>query len=203
MVTDLISELKKRRSIREYKKTPVKKELIEQIIQAGKYAPSAKNRQPWRFIVITNKEMIDEIANVIKKEIRKILKKRFIMKYFHPSLKNDRTMKFLAAITLSKEDILFFDAPVLIFIVTEKKRLNDESCSCCAQNMMLAAHSLGLGSCWIGFAQFLELNKNYLRKIGVPENHHISAALVFGHPKGKLPRAQIRKPLADVINWID
>ena len=202
MTTELIQELKKRRSIREYKKDPVKKELIEEIIQAGKYAPSATDQQPWRFIVITKKEMITEIADVVKQEIKNILKKRFILKFRYPSLKNTRAVQLLAATAFSKQDILFFDAPVLIFIVTEKKRFYDESCACCAENMMLAAHSLGLGSCWIGFAHFLELNKEWMKKIGVPEGFHISASLVFGHPEGKMPKAPLRKPLADVINWI-
>jgi nitroreductase len=202
MTNEFIQELKNRRSIRKYTKDPVEKELIEEIIQAGKYAPSATNHQPWRFIVITKKEMIVEIALVIKKEIKNILKKRFILKFRYPSLRNNRAVQLLAATAFSKEDILFFNAPVLIFIVTEKKRFYDESCACCAENMMLAAHSLGLGSCWIGFAHFIELNKEWMRKIGVPEGYHISACLVFGHPEGKNPKAPLRKPLADVIKWI-
>jgi nitroreductase len=202
MTTELIQELKKRRSIRKYKDDPVNKELIEEIIQAGKYAPSATNQQPWRFIVITKKEMINEIAVGVKQEIKAIIKRRFFLKYRFSALKNNHAVKLLAATVISKEDILFFDAPVLIFIITEKKRFYDESCACCAENMMLAAHSLRLGSCWIGFAHFLELNKEWMSKIGVPEGYHISASLVFGHPDGKMPKAPLRKPLADVINWI-
>lgn len=203
MSTDIIKEIKKRRSIRDFKQTPVKKEVIDEIIQAGRYAPSASDQQPWRFIVLTNKEMINELSQVIKLEIRKILKRRFFYKFFFPSLKSDRTVQLLAATSFSEEDLLFFQAPVLLFIVTENKRFYNESCACCAQNMMLAAHSLGIGSCWIGLAHFLSLNKKWLRKIDVPKEYHISAVLVFGHPKGKPPRAPLRKPLADVINWID
>ena len=66
---------------------------------------------------------------------------------------------------------------------------------------MLAAHSLGLGSCWIGFAHFLGLNKQWLKKIGVPKGFHIAAALVFGYTKGKHPHGPMRKPNADVIKW--
>lgn len=202
MSTDLIEQLKKRRSIRSYKGDHVDKELIEEIIQAGRYAPSATNRQPWRFIVITQKQMIDDIAVVVKNEMKNILKKRFILKYFYPSLRNENTVKFLAATVFSDKDILFFNAPVLIFVVTKKRRFFDESCACCAQNMMLAANSLGLGSCWIGFAHFLGLNKKWMNKIKVPDGYHISAALVFGHPEKIPSRAPLRKPEADVINWI-
>lgn len=202
MSRKVIDEIKSRRSIRSYKDQPVKKEVIEEIIQAGRYAPSAEDRQPWRFIVITKKEMIRSVGSAIKNEIKKILKKRFILKYFYPALKDEETVKFLAAIAFSKKDLLFFDAPVLVFVVSKKGRFNDESCACCAQNMMLAAHCLDLGSCWIGFAHFLGLNKQWLQKIGVPERYHISAALVFGHPKEKPSRASLRKPMADIINWI-
>lgn len=202
MNAELLDQLKKRRSIRSYKKIPVNKELIEEIIQAGRYAPSATNRQPWRFIVITKKDMIDDIAQIVKNEIKSVLKKRFILKYFFPSLKNKETINFLAAIIYSKEDLLFFNAPVLVFIVSEKGRFNDESCACCAQNMMLAAHCHDIGSCWIGFAHFLGLNKKWMEKIGIPKGYHISAALVFGYPDDTPSQTPYRKPNANIINWI-
>lgn len=202
MKTEFLDQLKKRRSIRSFKKVPVKKELIEEIIQAGRYAPSATNRQPWRFIVITKKEMIEDIAQIVKNEIKSVLKKRFILKYFYPALKSRETINLLAAIIYSKEDVLFFNAPVLVFIVSEKGKFNDESCACCAQNMMLAAHFLGLGSCWIGLAHFLGLNKKRMEKIGVPKGYHISAALVFGYPDKVLSQARFRKPNSGIINWI-
>ena len=202
MNAELLDLLKKRRSVRSYKNIPLKKQLIEEIIQAGRYAPSETNRQPWRFIVITKKEMIDDIAQIVKNEIKSVLKKRFILKYFYPPLKNKETINFFAAIIYSKEDILFFNAPVLVFIVSEKGRFNDESCACCAQNMMLATHYLGLGSCWIGLAHFLGLNKKWMEKIGIPKGYHISAALVFGHPDKTPSQAPFRKLNSGIINWI-
>ena len=68
MSNEFIEQLKSRRSIRSYKKKPIKKELIREIKQSGRYAPSATNQQPWRFIVITQKNMIDNITDVIKNE---------------------------------------------------------------------------------------------------------------------------------------
>jgi len=203
MSNNTIKQIKERRSIRSYTDQSVSKEKINEIIQTGRYAPSATNRQPWRFIVITNKRMIDDISEAIKVEIHKILRKRFILKFFYPSLKNEKTIQFLTGLIVSKEDILFFDAPVIILVVTKKRRFNDESCACCAQNMMLAADALDLGSCWIGFAHFLGLNKEWMEKIGVPKGFHIAAALVFGHPKKRPSHAPLRKPTADVINWIE
>jgi nitroreductase len=203
MSADIIEHIKNRRSIRSYKNQSVSKEQINEIIQAGRFAPSATNRQPWRFIVITNKSMIEDIANTVKDEMKKIVKRRFILKFFYPSLKNDKTIQFLSGVIISKKDLLFFNAPVLIFIVTKKRKFNDESCACCAQNMMLAADALGLGSCWIGFAHFLGLNTESMKKIGVPKGYHIAAALIFGHPDKGPSRILPRKPTANVINWIE
>lgn len=202
MNEELIDCIKSRRSIREYLNKPVEKNTIEQIIQAGKYAPSAENTQPWRFIVITDPKMICEISKDTKKEINQLLKWRYLYRIRYPELKNRETLKFLYGVSMAGQDSIFFNAPVLIFIVTEKKRFYDESCACCAENMMLAAHALGLGSCWIGLAHFIDLNKELSKKIGIHDGHHISAALIFGHPDGSIGKPSIRKPCSDVINWI-
>jgi nitroreductase len=203
MDNSIIKAIRERRSVRNFEKKTVDKKLLEKIIQAGKYAPSAKNKQPWRFIVITNKEFIRELSREVKGELKKLLKWRFIKKISIKELKDREMLKFLFVISISKKDIIFFDAPALVLVLTKDNLFYDESCACCAENMMLAAHSLGLGSCWIGFASILGLKKKIMKKIGVPDKHHISAALIFGYPKGKTGRAPMRKIGSDVIKWIE
>lgn len=203
MDTPLIDLIKQRRSIRSFKDKPVEKDIIEEIVQAGRFAPSAKNRQPWKFIVITNRDYIQGLSNEVKNQLKKILKRRFIYKFLVNSLKNEKTVRFLAGVSFSKSDTIFFNAPVLVFIVTKKGLFNDESCACCAQNMMLAAHSLGMGSCWIGFASVLGLNKKNSERLQIPKDHHIAAALVFGYPDKKPGKASLRRVDADIIHWID
>ena len=200
---EVIKNIMERRSIRNYKDETVDKEILKQIIQAGRYAPSAKNRQPWKFIVITKKDLIQELSSQIKTELKKLLKKRIIKKLFHKELRERETLDFLAVTAFSKEDVIFYNAPALVLILTEDKLFYDESCACCAENMMLAAHSLGVGSCWIGFASALGLNKQTMEKIGVPEKHHISAAIVFGYPKKKTKNPPMRKVYSDIIKWIE
>lgn len=202
MSNEVITAIKERRSVRNFQKKPVDKEILEEIILAGRYAPSARNKQPWKFIVITDTSFIQELATQIKSEIRKVLKTRFIKKFSYPELKDEEMLKFLYAVAISDKDIIFFNAPALILIVCEEGMFYDESCACCAENMMLTAHSLGVGSCWIGFASMLGLNKEMLGKIGVPANHHISAALIFGYPEKSSSRAQMRKINSDVLHWI-
>lgn len=203
MTNDLIKIIKERRSVRRFTQDPVDKEVIREIIQAGRYAPSAENSQPWKFIVITNTDEIQHLSRRIKEELQKLIKRRWIARFSLKELKDEDTLRFLYAVSCTKEDTIFFHAPVLVFIITKDRLMYDESCACCAQNMMLAAHALGIGSCWIGFASALGLSPEMLTRLGVPETYHISAALVFGHPQEKPKKASIRKIEADVINWIE
>ena len=203
MINPVTDAIKHRRSIRKFIDKPVEKQLIDEIVLAGRYAPSAKNDQPWRFIVITNKEKIASLSKEVKTQILSILKKRIILQLFYKQLRKKETIGFLYAAAMAPKDMIFYHAPALIFILTKDKQFYDESCACCAQNMMLAAHTLGLGSCWIGFANFLNQNKRILENLHVPDGYHISAALIVGHPKKQPKTATIRKPMADVIHWIE
>ena len=202
MENEVIKCIKERRSIRNYLDKPLPKEIIEEIILAGRYAPSAENRQPWRFIVITNKQLINELSLRVKKQIAKILEKRGKWKKKFKELEDERLVLFLKAISNSKEDVVFYDAPALIFIIAKDEIFNLESCACCAENMMLAAWSLGIGSCWIGLANFLELDEEAMEKIGMPTGYKIMACIIFGYPM-KIPKATIRNPSSDVIKWIE
>jgi nitroreductase len=202
MENPFLDLIKERRSIRNYQSKIVEEDTIKKIIQSGRYAPSAENRQPWKFIIVTNKDLIKELSIEVKRQINIILKKRFIKKFSFKELKDDRVIQFLSFLVKSKGDTIFFDAPVIVFIISRDEIFNDESCACCAQNMMLAAHSLGLGSCWIGFAHLLQYNKDYLIKLGVPDEYHISSTIIFGYPEGKTGDASFRKVTSDIIKWI-
>ena len=202
MKNQIIDAIKNRRSIRNFKNKKIEEEKINEIIDAGRYAPSAEDRQPWKFIVISDKKLILELSNKVKNEIQGVLKKRFIKKYSYPELKDERLTQFMYLMSVSKEDRIFYNAPLLVLIVCKDEMFNDVSCACCAENMMLAAHSLDIGSCWIGFANFLGLDKQTIKDIGVPENHHISVALIFGYPEEKKSRASYRKMGSTVINRI-
>jgi len=203
MEEEVIKCIKSRRSIRNYREEALPKETIEKIIEAGKYAPSAENRQPWKFVVITNKELMKELSEETKKQIEWILKKRRKFRKKYKELEERETLLFLQAVAKSSKDVIFHEAPVVIFIITEDRAFNDESCACAAENMMLAAWSMGIGSCWIGFAKFLEMNEEAREKIGVPSNHHIASCIVFGYPE-KVPKKPLpRKPTSGIMKWID
>lgn len=202
-MNSVIQTIKGRRSVRNFEEKEVNKELIQEIIQAGKFAPSAEDRQPWRFIVITNRDHIQELSLMVKEELKKLLKRRFIKKFSIKELKEEGILKLLYGVSFFEMDLIFFDAPVVIFILTKNELFNNESCACCAQNMMLAAHSMGLGSCWIGFASVLGVKKKTMQKIGAPDGYHIAATLAMGYPKEKMKKLPLRKVEADIIKWIE
>jgi nitroreductase len=197
----LIQQIKERRSIRQFKEKEIDEKNIEEIINIGKFAPSADNRQPWRFIVVTNKETINELSCIIKEELKKLMKKKLKIRKILKELQDENIIKLLYGVSHSSEDLIFFNAPCLIFIICEDKLFNIESCACCAQNMMLGAHVLGIGSCWIGFASVLGLKDDIMLKLGMPEGYKIAATLVFGYPDEKIKKPLYRKVGSDIINW--
>ncbi len=202
MENEIIKCIKERRSIRRFKDDEIPKEIIEEIIEAARYAPSPENRQPWRFIVVTNRHRIKELSNEVKKQIKKILKNKWRWKRKYPELKENDLLLFLRAVANSSKDIIFYNAPAVIFTITKPLTFNTEACSCAAQNIMLAAWSLGIGTCWIGFAKFLEQDEDAMKELGVPSGYTIAACIAMGYP-ARVPKALPRKPLAGIIKWID
>ena len=202
MENEVITCIKGRRSVRSYTDIAITKENVDTIITAGKYAPSAENRQPWKFIIISDKKTIDDLSKEVKQQIHNVMAHRRKWKRRFPEASNNETAFFLNTIASSQQDIIFFNAPLIILIITDNLVFNDESCAAAAQNMMIAAWSLGIGSCWIGFAKFLELNIDVMHRLGVPEGYHISACIVFGYAE-HVSKASLRKPTADIIRWIE
>lgn len=179
-----------RRSVRKYSDKDVPDEIIKEIIRAGTYAPTAVNKQPWRFVVIKNRKLINEYDE----RARKIFVSMF----------KDSTVPELAgyAKNLAKPEVrILYEAPVFILVFTSPEALNEHDCALAAENMMLAAHSLGIGSCWIGLAAGLGSDEAFLKEAGVPKDHKLVAPLIFGYPaRGPLP-APARN--ADVVlKWI-
>ena len=113
-----LTTIYERRAVRKYKNKPVEKEIIEQIIDAGRMAPSAINMQPWKFYILTNKEDIIAFSKAIKMGAVKGIFKSGIKRI---------TKTLVSALTFptkadfaKKEDMVFHGAPVVIFITSPK-----------------------------------------------------------------------------------
>jgi nitroreductase len=158
-----------RRAIREYENKHVPEELINSILKAGAMAPSAMDTRPCRFIVITNQDAIRKLSDRVKERTSLI------------TGMSERTAKRLQ----SKEDTIFYGAPLLILVAAEKTKWSPIDCALAAQNMMLRAYDLGLGSCFIGFADVLKDDRETLRNLGVGDSQELYCPLIFGYPKNR------------------
>ncbi len=196
----MLSAISDRRSIRRYKDTPVAKQLIEEILQAGILAPSSKNRQPWRFIVVTGNA---------KDEMIQVIEKGFKRERLDPLLPQSGQYLRGAEHTLS----IMKQAPVTIFIVnplglsisdpvTLEQRIyeicNAQSIGAAIQNMTLTATELGLGSLWICDTYFAY--KELLSWLNT--DGELFAALSVGYADEN-PQSRGRKGIAEVAQWRD
>ena len=134
-------------------------------------SPSAMHKEPWRFIVITDRKMINELSDRVKKRAGII----------------GHAPRFAERFT-SREDTIFYGAPLLIIVIAPKENeWAHIDCGILAQTMFLAAHSLGLGSCYIGFGRMLNSDAEALKLLGIPSDMEIVAPLIFGYSSEEKP----------------
>lgn len=170
---DIVETIRTRRSVREYTDEPVSDDDIKFLIDCARYAPFGSMQQPWSFLVITNKEIMHMLSESGKKGMISILE----------PIKNISKQSYDYLVSLKD---IFYNAPVLIIIFGNKNVLSSViDCSMAAQNMMLAAHSRGIGSCWIGNAMPALMDEKILKELGALAGYKAIAPLIFGYPKGK------------------
>jgi len=157
----VLDVIKKRRSIRAYKNKPVSKNVVDSILEAAKYAPTARNLQELEYKVVTNKDL----SRKISERITAIVKQKY------PSIRTREGSN------------LFHDAPLLIIITGPKESIWIYSdAALAAQNIMLYATSIGLGTCFIGMARFIEEDKKLLQELHISTDSKIAAAVICGYP---------------------
>lgn len=180
---EVLEAIYKRRSIRNYKDKRVSKKIIGEILKAGVMAPSAMNQQPWRFIIIQNRKIISKLAEISAIEC----------------IKNGTAKKY--GVDFSGE-MIFYNAPVVVLVCGKKgyEWLRDDV-NLCVQNMFLAAYSLGLGSCWIGFARCLNKNKQARKILKLPKEIEIVAPLIFGYSNQNKNIIPKRNP--KILKWVE
>jgi nitroreductase len=183
---DVIEIIKTRRCIREYKEDQIPDEDIKFLIDCARYAPSGLNMQPWAFLVIKNKDKILNLSEICKTSMIPHLE----------DMKNTSksAAEYLTFLKQNGSD-MFYGAPVLVIILGNRKAPTAVyDCAMAAQTMMLAAQSIGIGSCWIGAAQLALMDEKLLKEIGAPEGYIHVAPLIFGYPKGKTKVPEKKEP---------
>jgi nitroreductase/Pyruvate/2-oxoacid:ferredoxin oxidoreductase delta subunit len=204
----------RRRSIRLFGNKLVSEDLIHRIIEAARWAPSGGNCLPWKFIVVTNKTLIDKVNRQCSKFVmspiqrvctkRNILSKLFVTLYSYFRV-NEMDQRPMAAIEKIKQsgNAITFDAPVVIHVLKDIRGISkpELDTGIAAQNLVLAAHSLGLGTCYIGFIATAIKFLPWLKKeLGIKYPYELTTSVCVGYPRGKLdnPVWRARVP----VEWI-
>jgi nitroreductase len=188
-----LEETAKRRSIRTFKGLPIPDDALQAIPAAATQAPSAKNRQPWQFVVVSG-EQRTEMVRLMREGIARMVARG-----------QDTGSGDWTACVMEQAPVTLFvfnphgKAPWLAHSVEEMflSAVNVQSVGAAIQNMLLAAQDLGLGSSWICdvFYAYHELSQ------WLGEPGQMVAAVSLGYP-GESPSTRPRKPVSDVTRWI-
>ena len=177
-----ITWLTSRRSLRRYLPDPVPPQLIEQMLTAACWAPSAHNRQPWRFVVITEWATKHKLATAMGDKLRRDLTADhapldLITKDTNRSYQRITNAPLLILLCLSMEDMDSYPDPLR---QQHEWTMAVQSTAMSAQNLLLAAHALGLGACWMCAPLFCpDLVKQTL---DLPDDWQPQALLTVGYP---------------------
>ena len=159
---EVINNIMARRSVRQYLNKPVEHDKLAAVVWAGINAPSGMNRQPWIIRVVENQELIAQVTEVYKQENPDQVAR-------DPNFKN-----------------MFRNAPNLICVCTPAKGGGELDAGLLGENMMLAAQSLGLGTCCLGGpVRFLLANEKcrfFLERLDIPEDYKLNYIIAIGYP---------------------
>ena len=170
----VIEAIEARRSVRAYKDTPVEHEKLELLAKCGVLAPSAMNRQEWEVRIVENKAWIDGATATYLKAVEGTGKADYMLT---PTFKN-----------------IFRNAAAVIFVGAPDGVFSGENVGCMAQNIMLAATELGLGTCFLGSVQMIFAEPamaEHLQSLGFSDGYKLRYALAVGYP-GESPEAKPR-----------
>lgn len=178
-MNETIQTILNRRSVRVFDDKQIAKKELETIIKAGLYAPSAHNQQPWHLTVIQDTELIDELN---------LSTKTAMSKHEDPTVQQYGN---------NEKYHIFYNSPTIIVVSGENSALVPKTdCAAATQNMLIAAESLDIGSCWIGLLMFLfqsEKADEYNKKLKIPEGFTPYHAISLGYKKIDNPKAPQRR----------
>jgi nitroreductase len=186
IANETLKIIKQRRSIRSFKEEQIKEEELQAVMEAGLYAPNAGG-QAWHFTVIQNKELLDKL-NLAAKEAAKQM-----------------DMVHLRELGNNEKFDCLYGAPTLV-IVSGNERIPiplEADCAAATQNLLLAAESIGLGTCWIFFVMlaFNSPQGSELRKeLKIPDGYKPYYSAVIGYKQDAAIYVPDRKP--DIITYI-
>jgi nitroreductase len=188
---DINQAISNRRSVRDYKPLAVEESSIRRLIDAAIQAPSAVNEQPWTFTVVRDQALLNRVSHEAKAHMLATL----------PAGESagSQTERFRSMLSDPGFQI-FYHAPVLILVSANAPgSWIVEDCALAAQNLMLAASAMGLGTCWIGFAQPYLNTSAGKQVLGIPQSWVPVAPIILGNPRQPAPAVPRKEP---TIRWV-
>jgi nitroreductase len=211
MSKDILEVISTRQSIRRYRGDPVDDELVLKILEAGRWAPSGENEQPWELIVVRNPETRAKIGELSKIGTGQRMHTEYCLgemeKRFagiEDPAKKASLMRFLCTGDVSLSPTT---APVLIVVMGKLKGMFDVpyDLSACIENMLLEAHSLGLGAVWVhGPAVYPRVVRKLKEILRIPTGmgeYKLIAYVAIGWPEGQRRHPRPKLPLEKIVHW--
>lgn len=179
-MNEVLKAIRERRSVRRLKPDPIPDDVRNVIVEAGLYAPSAKNAQAWHITVVQNPALIDRITAEVKAAIIRQNVERYL-----PLANNPEYAVNFGSSTF-----------VIVSIDPAVTPCPAEDTGTALENMFLAAHSLGIGSCWINQVGPVADDpqvRNLLSELGVPAQNKVFGCATFGYAATEAPTPPSRK----------
>lgn len=181
----VIDIIRARRTTRAFKTDEqIKENVLNEILEAGVWAPTGHNLQPWFFTAVQNRELIIKLSTLAKEAGK--------------TSKDTITQKMCNNVMLD----LFYGAPTIIIVSHHKDALTPvEDVSAATQNMLLAAESLDIASCWNGIVRlfFSQITESEKKEFGIPEDFIPYNVIALGYPKIKVMNAPARSKVYSKI----
>ena len=210
----LLQLLKARRSRREFTDQAVPKDIIEKLLAAAVQAPSSINNQSVRYTVVTDREIIKQLSDGSAKFLKQFIHmmksplwRTFFKLSAHTQFDSYQELLPIAEILFEYQkagrDAILYDPPCVIFLHAPKfDAFAPDDAIFNAENILLAAETLGLGACVIGFASE-PMNRNPAMKalVGMPKDHKVFCAIVLGYPKFKYRSSVPKNP--PIIHYVE
>lgn len=186
----VIEAILKRRSVRSYEAKSIPRDILDDVINAANEAPSAMNSQPWRFVVVEDQSAKKKLLNAALPRAKTITE---TIKDINPE-RYEAIQKRYAELP----DPVYYAAPAIVFVIGNGTYAG-HSCPLACENMMLAAHSLGLASCWVGFGAMVTDDPDVRNLLELKEGESIFGPILLGYPKFQPPRPPKKDPK---VKWV-
>ncbi|MBN1824354.1 MAG: nitroreductase family protein [Endomicrobiales bacterium] len=181
-MNQVIENIRARRSVRSFDGRPIPKDVVDALMDSANLAPTGANSQPWRFVVVQDPGFIKKLSGLCEPRYRKWMENA-------PQQLKDMRKEIDAKVS----DPIYYGASAVVFVVG-KGMTSDFDCPMACQNIMLAARSLGIGSCWVFFGQMAVGEDEVKKALELQEGEKVYGPIALGYPKEGFPEGPPKRP---------